>query len=74
MKILWHRVFAATLGLVVLVVVVMNMSELGLALRSTTRIGPDGSPSERTLGLLSLGIITVAMVAIVRLLTHRKDK
>ena len=71
MKILWHRVFAFVLAVVALGFALRHRHALARLLETPQYIGPGHSPDEMTLGLITLGLLGVTLVAVVRLLTRK---
>jgi len=68
MKILWPNVFAFLFFVVALVLAI----KLGPSILARLQeIGPGHRQEDQTLGLLTLGIICVSIVASVRLLTRK---
>lgn len=72
MKINWPNVFALVLAVLSGVMLLNHRSAVGAVLSTVAAIGPGHSSEEKTLGLLTLGICCVCLVAIIRLLAHRK--
>jgi hypothetical protein len=74
MKININNIIAAVLGLGAFILFMRHRHEVIAVLSETERIGPGNSPQDMTLGLITIGICGVALVAIVRLLTrNRRD-
>ena len=74
MKINWPNVVALLLAVTLTVVLIRNRKELAALLGTVTAIGPGHSTDEMTLGLITLGIIGVCLVAIVKILNRRDPK
>jgi hypothetical protein len=75
MNIHYHNIFAAALAVFALALAIRNRTELGVVIGSIQQIGGYASPEDKTLGLVSLILICVSIVAIVRILvSHQKDK
>ena len=72
MTIHYHNIFVAALAVFALTVAVRNRNELGVVLGSIPQIGGYASPEDKTLGLVSLILICVSIVAIVRILVSRQ--
>ena len=72
MKLRWHNIAILFLAVFLGFVLLRHGREVGGMVDHIGHIGPGHSPDEQTLGLLSLGIICVAIVAIVRLLTNNR--
>ena len=70
MRIKWTNLLALVLIAAAAIIATKTHRQIGEVLTSVTRIGPLNSAEERTMGLLALGLILVALVATVRLLTH----
>ncbi len=73
MKVHWHNLIAAGLGLLVLVLTLRYREPVMAFLSTAKRIGPGNSPEDVTLGLIVLGICAATLVAIVRILTSNKQ-
>ena len=64
MKILWHRVFAFIIFLIVAIVLIRNKNEVAGFLGSIPNIAPGHRPEEQVIGLLAFGIVLVGILAI----------
>ena len=73
MKILWHRVIAFGLAVFAFWIFLTHREAVIGTARTMERIGPGHSPDEQTLGLLILALLCVTVVALVKILTHRRD-
>lgn len=73
MRVQWPNVFVLLLAVFALVLLVSNRFELTSILATVRDIGPGHTPEEQTLGLMTLGLALVSLVAIVRLLTARRN-
>jgi len=73
MKININNIAATLLAIGAFIIFMRNRHEAVAFLSAAGRIGPGNSPQDMTCGLLAIGICGVAIVAIVRLLTNRKD-
>ena len=76
MEIKWPNVVAFALAILGVVLMVRHRYELGATLASLGPIGTGPTPADRTLGFCVLGVLLVALVAVVRLVcsSNRKDR
>ena len=74
MRILWHNVLALILLIVVVVVAVKKRHEIVGFLMTTEQIGRGDTFEEQTAGLVALGLVLVAIVALVKILTHNNRR
>ena len=70
----WNNIAVLVFALVVVILLLGHGPRIGLALASMKAIGPGGSTEDKTLGLITLGLVGVCLVAIVRLLTNHNQK
>ena len=68
MRILWNRVFALCLAIGVFLLLLTHCGGIVLAVQTVDDIGPTYSSQEQIRGLVTLGLLLVALVAIVKLL------
>jgi hypothetical protein len=73
MQIHWHNLFALVLGITVVVLLAKHGPKAAAVISQIQHIGPGHSSDEQTLGLIVLGILAVAVVAIVKLLTQNRN-
>jgi len=69
-EIKWPNVIAFGLALAAMILVSHSHHELGVALAGIGQIGPGHTAQEKFHGFFVLGILAVAVVAIVRLLVE----
>ena len=70
----WNNVAAAGFCLLALILLLQHGPAMGLALASMKALGPGSSTEDKTLGLITLGVVGVSLVAIVRLLASNNRK
>ena len=70
----WNNLAALGFGILAVILLLQHRPAMGLALASMKAIGPGGSTEDRTLGLITLGLVGVCLVALVRLLTSNNRK
>ncbi len=70
----WNNVAALGFAILAVILLVRHGPTIGLALGSMKAIGPGSSPEDRTLGLITLGLVGVCLVAIVRLVIRNDRK
>ena len=73
MRILWSNVVVFLLAIVAVVVVVKMLPQIAAFLATMREIGPGNDPADQTLGLIAVGLTGVTIVAIVKILTNRRD-
>jgi uncharacterized membrane protein YidH (DUF202 family) len=74
MEIKWRNLIALALTLIALAVIVKAPGEMGAFLASMQNVGPDHTPQEQTMGLLAYGLVLLAVVAVVKIVTQNNDK
>lgn len=74
MNIRWNNIAALILAVVIIVLLAKNGPAIGAFLGSMKDIGPGHTAEEKTIGLIAFGLIGACLVAIVRILTHNRDK
>ena len=67
MVIRWKNIIALLLSIVVIVLLICNPTLLDVAVVNLRGLGPGHSAEDRVMGLLTLGLIGVMIVAIVRI-------
>lgn len=72
MQIRWNNIVAALLAIVILIVLVRCWPQIAAALTTVRDIGPGHSTADKTAGLIIIGLIGAALVAIVRILVGRE--
>jgi len=70
MEVRWRNVIALALALIAIVVIVKAPGEIGAFLASMRDVGPDHTPQEQTMGLLAYGLVLLAIVAVVKIVTQ----
>ncbi len=70
----WNNILALALAILVVVLLIRHGPALAVALASMQAIGPGNSAEDKTLGLITLGIVGVCLVAIVRLVVRNDRK
>ena len=73
MGIKWNNIVALVLTIVLIVVLVSNPSLLELTTTNLRGIGPGHSTDDKVMGLITLGLIGVLIVAIVRILCSQRN-
>ena len=74
MEIKWSNVVAIGLAFFAIVLLVKFGSQVGAVLGNLSAIGPGHTLEEKTLGLGVLGLILVALVAVVRIACRNNGK
>ncbi len=72
MNIRWNNIAILLLTILIAFLLLRYGGLIGNVVNHIERIGPGHSTDEQTLGLLALGLIGVALVAIIRLLTNSR--
>jgi hypothetical protein len=73
MQLRWKNILAGLLTIVVIVLLIRNPTLFQVVADNLRGIGPGHSADEKTLGLITLGLICILIVAIVRLLVSGED-
>lgn len=78
MEVKWSNVVAFALAIFAIVLLIRQHGAVGVALTGLGQIGPGHTPEEKFHGFFVLGILLVALIAIVRLVLdangRNKDK
>jgi len=74
MNIHWENLIAAILALGALALLVRYRHAVAAFLSGIERVGPGFNPDEQAMGLIAFGIIGAILVAIVKILTQKRDK
>lgn len=74
MEVKWRNVIALALTLAALTVILKAPGEMGAFLAGMQKVGPDHTPQEQTMGLLAYGLVLLAVVAVVKIVTQNNDK
>ena len=75
MRVRWNRIAALLLGLGAAVIVASNWTPMMDWIAALHQIdSPYASPWERHMGLSTLAVLAVLVVAVVKLLTQSKDR
>lgn len=72
MQIHWRNILALGLAGFALVLLVKNAPAMALTLSSLSQIGPGHTADEKTLGLVTLGILLAAILALCRILSNKQ--
>ncbi len=70
----WNNVAALALFILAVVLLIKYGSAIGLVLASVKSIGPGNTTEDKTLGLVTLGVLGACFVAVVRLLVSNNRK
>ncbi len=73
MKIRWNNLSVLVLALGALIFFLWHREEARGFLSAATRIGPDNSTGDMTLGLITIGICGAVLVAIVKILCQGRS-
>ena len=72
MEIRWNNIIALMLIIVVLVILSRSGAEIGAFLSGIQRVGAGYSPDDRMFGFIAFGLVSILIVAIVKILTQGK--
>jgi hypothetical protein len=73
MRILWHNIIAFILLIVAAVLLFKSRHQVGGAAISIKDIGPGHTTDEKTFGLLALGFLCALIVAVVKIVTSKRQ-